>query len=169
MTERMDFSTRDRIGAYDAIETAKPGEPLFPIQGGDPLGPPTVQFWADMARKAAMKEVDEEKAAALLKKATSAETVAWTMLAYQRGELKVDGARARYNDDDHAVEKVSERRKLIEAAAQIRNAVANINDVAELLASLKHLPMVEVALREATADLNNYALGIEPRRGNERS
>jgi hypothetical protein len=60
-------ATRDRLGEYDAIETAKPGEPLFPIQGGDPFGPATVQFWVDLCRKAGMAEPDRKKAEALLR------------------------------------------------------------------------------------------------------
>lgn len=118
------FSTKDQPGDYDAIETAKPDEPLFPIQGGDPRGPGTVQFWADYARACARAclqgakvrvldhrfelyggpdgyeptEADQLAAEKLLKKATNAEQVGWAMQAYQRGEDDQEGARAVYND-----------------------------------------------------------------------
>lgn len=118
------FSTKDQPGDYDAILTAKPDEPLFPVQGGDPRGPSTVQFWADFARAGARAclqgakvrvldsrfelyggpevydptEADQLAAERLLKKATNAEQVAWAMQAYQRGEDDQEGERASYSD-----------------------------------------------------------------------
>ena len=62
-------TTRERSGTYDAIATAKPGEPLFPIQGGDPHGPATVEFWADLERRSARAEANAERAAARFRKA----------------------------------------------------------------------------------------------------
>jgi hypothetical protein len=124
MTDQPHISTKDRPGDYDAIESAKPGEPLFPLQGGDPLAPGTVQFWADYARAQARaclsggkvriprvpfeivdepdgyEPSEEDKAAAtkLLHKATQAEEVSWAFTAYQRGDEEPTGGRATYND-----------------------------------------------------------------------
>lgn len=82
-------STKDQVGTYDAIETLKPGEPVFPLQGGDPLGPICVMFWAWKARKLA-RTLDPDKDAKeidrLLRKASAAEDVAWAMKDYQSGE-----------------------------------------------------------------------------------
>jgi hypothetical protein len=123
MTDNI-VSTKDVPGEYDALETAKPDEPIFVVQGGDPRGPRTVQFWADFARASARaclqgakvkvgdtpfelvggpedyqpSQADEREAEKLLKKATNAEQVGWAMQAYQRGEEEVSGERAPYND-----------------------------------------------------------------------
>lgn len=85
-------STKEQVGTYDAIETAKPGEPLFPLQGGDPLGPVCVMFWAWKARKLARTldpDADAKEIARLLRKASAAEEVAWAMKDYQQGGAPV--------------------------------------------------------------------------------
>lgn len=90
-------STKEQVGTYDAIETLKPGEPVFPLQGGDPLGPICVMFWAWKARKLARtldpdkdgKEIDR-----LLRKASAAEEVAWAMRDYQKGGPDPDAIEA---------------------------------------------------------------------------
>lgn len=123
MTEST-VSTKDHPGEYDALETAKPDEPIFVVQGGDPRGPRTVQFWADYARACARaclqgakvrvgdtpftlhdgpenyepSQADEREAEKLLKKATNAEQVGWAMQAYQRGEGEEQAATAGYDD-----------------------------------------------------------------------
>lgn len=168
------ISTKDRPGEYDAIATAKPGEPLFPIQGGDPFGPPTVLHWAELARKAGLAEQDEKKSQTLLKKASQAEMVAWAMQAYQRDEQEVAGQHARYNDDDEradaeTLDRQNERKARILYVQKLNNALAIANDVAEGLAQIRACPMEEVAIREAVEKLKEAAFAIEPRRGNERS
>lgn len=87
MTETI-VSTKEQVGTYDAIETLKPGEPVFPLQGGDPLGPVSVMFWAWKARKLARTldpDKDAKEIARLLRKASAAEEVAWAMRDYQKG------------------------------------------------------------------------------------
>ena len=85
MTDQI-ISTKEEVGTYDAIETAKPGEPLFALQGGDPLAPLCVMIWAWKARKLARAMDEDDKArAALLRKASAAEEVAWAMRDYQKG------------------------------------------------------------------------------------
>lgn len=96
----------------DAYQTAKPGEPVWTVQGGDPLGPPTLLFWAFLARVRAgvrsfdnlkfLEKVDELLGAGttvdedsaeqleLLRRATSTELVAWEMQAYQRGDVAAE-------------------------------------------------------------------------------
>lgn len=125
MTAESIVSTKDHPGEYDALETAKPDEPIFVVQGGDPRGPRTVQFWADYARAGARAcltgskvrvgdtpfelvdgpedyqptEADQRDAEKLLRKATNAEQVGWAMQSYLRGEQEADGGRASYNDE----------------------------------------------------------------------
>lgn len=47
MSEQI-IATKDQIGSYDAIESLKPGEPVFPLQGGDPLAPLCTMVWANL-------------------------------------------------------------------------------------------------------------------------
>lgn len=157
---------------YDAHETAKPYEPTFTVQGGDPLGPPTVMFWADSARNAARRETDEAKALKLFAKAKTAEEVAWAMQSYQRGDTEQVERRALYNDDANSlsqVAKVDQRRAMITATNQLQNALAIGNDAALRLAEMQVEPEAEVMIREAVELLRQAAGRIDPRRNNERS
>lgn len=164
------ISTKDRPGSYDAIETAKPGEPLFPVQGGDPIGPKTVQFWVDEQRKLALACTDEKRARAMLQKASQAEEVAWAMLAYQRGEEAVEERRLSYSDNhDETDEKRTTCEILIHGAGRLHNALAIVAEVADSLAKNRLAPFEEVALREAVEQIKEAAIKIEPRRGKERT
>lgn len=174
MSDEPIISTKDRPGSYDAIETAKPGEPLFPIQGGDPFGPATVLFWVDLCRAAGRDETDPKKAAHLLNKATDAELVAWAMQAYQRGDVAIEGQRAQYNDAAPAASIPSdqgrpERETRIRAVGRLHNMIAGANEIVAQLAALRACPEQEVEIREAVELLTRAALAIEPRRGNERT
>lgn len=174
MPDEIVVSTKETLGSYDAIETAKPGEPLFPIQGGDPFGPPTVLHWAKLAREAGMAEPDEKKADALLRKATEAEQVAWVMQEYQRGEQKVEATRTQYNEpsieiDDSQGEERAVREARIKSADRLHNIVANGTDVGFLLDSLGVCYPESTELHIAMATIKRLAYAIEPRRGNERS
>jgi hypothetical protein len=180
MTTDAEISTKDRPGVYDAIETAKSGEPLFPIQGGDPFGPPTVQFWVDQCRRAGMAEEDPKRAAALLDKASSAERVMWAMQAYQRGveneqgpTVKPDSRPAYSGWTDTADEETQLRRRQragrIAATGKLHNSVAAAAEAADSLAQLRVCPEAEVKVREAIEALKEAARDVEPRRGQERT
>lgn len=176
MTEDLALPTRDKVGVYDAIETAKPLEFLFPIQAGDPFGPDTVLHWAGLARAAGLADADPKKAAHLLKKASDAEQVAWAMRAYQRGEPTVapEGERARYNDAPIMIEADADQERKIRAAmiaasGRLSDVVARGTEIIEILASLRVHPAQEVQLREAIEAIREAALAIEPRRVGERS
>lgn len=162
-------ATKDRLGDYDAIETAKPGEPLFPIQGGDPFGPPTVLHWARLCREAGMAATKPEEAERLLRKASQAEGVAWMMLDYQRG-LDRDPRASTYHDTTaDYLAGADQRAALIRGSTRLHNMVADTLPVAEMLARFRVHPEQEVRIREAVAALKEAALLIEPRRGQERT
>jgi hypothetical protein len=175
-------ATKDTMGEYDAIETAKPGEPLFPIQGGDPFGPATVQFWVDLCRKAGMHEEDQKKAEALLRKASDAERIGWLMQDYQRGIAAAQPtsgpgapkATPTYSGwNDPADEETKARRLVragrIETAEQLHNVVAMAFEAADRLAKLRCCPLEEALIREAVEKLQDAAREVEPRRGRERT
>lgn len=177
---------------YDAHQTLKPQEPPFTIQGGDPLAPPTVLHWAELARARArwilnggragfQAEHDGEEysptpqdmidADVLLRKATSAEMVAADMIAYQRGEVDVPETRASYSDFElpEGFDRMAIRKALIRGSASLQNARAIAKEVEERLAGIGiHLDQ-QVRIGAAVEALGEVALAIDPRRGNERS
>lgn len=162
MTEQVLISTRERPGLYDGLESAKPGEPLFTVQGGDPFGPATVLHWANLARTAGMVATNQEAATKLIKKAGAAEEVAWAMQAYQRGDQPVEEVRATYIDqagvgpEDSVV--------AARAADKLYNSIAEIAEVVETLAAKRLHPEAEVMLREAADRIREAGEAIEPRR-----
>lgn len=166
------ISTKDKLGEYDAIETAKTDEILFPIQGGDPFGPKTVLYWVELCRAAGMREENSEKATHLLRKATNAEIVAWAMMAYQRQEVDPIAKRAQYNDVALAAKAdatQTTRSTLIQITRILHNTIAQINDAADSLEVLKMHDIDCLDLRFMVASLNEIVGTIEPRRGNERT
>ncbi|WOF43804.1 hypothetical protein KNJ79_02235 [Sphingopyxis indica] len=158
-----DVSTRERAGAYDGLENAKPGEPIFTLQGGDPFAPPTILHWAGLARAAGLQSADKAEAARLLRKAASAEEAAWAFVDYQKGAEPLAGSRASYSgaeDDDRKLEIAG----LAAVADHIYNAVAHLADAADGLKALQACPEAEVALREALEPINEAVRAVEPRR-----
>lgn len=111
----MTEATKTTPAPLDAYETAKPDEPVFTLQGGDPLAAPLVRLWALLARvrtevvrgdndwiypplEAALRASiahDERESNNLLLRATQAEEVSWEMDSYCKG---------------HAVEAQAERK-----------------------------------------------------------
>ena len=173
------ISTIDRAGEYDAIATAKPGEPLFPLQGGDQFAPECVLLWARRAREHAdvlaaeaegtrsKRKADKLRAQVehLRRKATSAEEVAWAMQEYQRGELAaVETAPKSYGGVEHDAERDSIA-TLSGICDRIYNSVAELTDAAEALGKL---PEHEFGGRSIATvivpTLNDIVATVEPRR-----
>jgi hypothetical protein len=150
------MSTKEEPGPFDGMERAKPGEPVFTLQGGDPLGAPLVMLWAALARcratgaspieavgatvQAVTREPREDRQAALLLRAREAEGVAWQMDDYRKGhvdEKPTPVARPSYagNATDPAELEAKARFDAHQnAARRFDNAVAEINEAAEALA-----------------------------------
>lgn len=163
MTDQI-ISTKDQIGTYDAIETAKPGEPLFPLQGGDPLAPLCVMIWAWKARKLARTMEEDDKARIkLLRKASAAEEVAWAMREYQAGEAA--GAIADIPEPPStysgiAVEKHGDWLPgIVSGVRHLDEAVAGLGDATD------HLPPDQAAaLRAAVDQVKAIAARYRPQR-----
>lgn len=103
-------ATKEHPAPLDAFETAKPDEPIFTLQGGDPLAAPLVRLWAFFARRRAATvritqdvfgeiieaaighsvQDDEREQGNLLVRATAAEKVSWAMDAYRKGNTRAD-------------------------------------------------------------------------------
>lgn len=174
MTDELVPSTKEKLGTYDAIETAKPDEPLFPIQGGDPFGPATVLHWVSLARAAGMAETDEKRADRLLRKARDAELIAWQMQTYQRGEVEQEGERAQYNEPTIAIDATQDlerqrREARIKGAARLANVIAQATEVCETLTTLDICAVECIELTHLVDAMKITARMIEPRRDNERS
>jgi len=161
MTDEPLISTRDRPGEYDALETAKPGEPIFVLQGGDPLAPATIVHWADLARAAARVETKPDRARALLKKAASAEFAAWAMQDYQRGDDFE--ARQQAKADDEATMTVEANVILARGCDRLHNAIFEALELADSPAMDAFLKE-RGRLRAAAEMLRSVAKAIEPRR-----
>lgn len=164
MSEEPIISTKERPGDYDALERAKPGEPIFTLKGGDPFAPATIIFWADLARRAGLAEDHQGRAFKLLNKASSAEYSAWAFQAYYRGEgAEVVAEQKRYESED-----VTDRNVILARAAErLNNALAEALTVAESLDGLSEEPFLRHErnmIRRAVADLKEVSAAIEPRR-----
>lgn len=100
------MSTKTEPSPLDAFDTAKPNEPIWTVQGGDPLGGPLLRVWAIFARiqakaipkqgleyvfeqllSAANKSAPRNKKdrKALLVRATETELISWSMDEYLKG------------------------------------------------------------------------------------
>lgn len=163
MTDEPILSTKDRAGTFDAIETAKPNEPLFALQGGDPFAPATILFWADLARKAGLAEHRPADAHRLMKKASAAEFVAWAMQSYQRGE---GAAEIEASAREEALLATDRNSALAKGANRLNNALAEAIDVADMLDATDEVAMkVHAArLRDISEYLRDISEAIEPRR-----
>lgn len=153
------ISTKEQVGEYDAIETLKPGEPVFPLQGGDPFAPACIQLWVEQCRAAArQEEEDEDKRRTLLRKALAAEHVLWACQSYQRGE-EIEVVERTEANEEAPDETRPWRAGLLAGTRHLREAAAQLTDAAE------HLPadMAE-ALRLRVDEVNRIADEYEPKR-----
>jgi hypothetical protein len=99
-------ATKSDPAPLDAFETAKPDEPIYTLQGGDPLSSPLLRIWAHFARiqagiipprgiegifeeilRAANNNEPESEAGKddLLVRATQTEQISWLMDNYRKG------------------------------------------------------------------------------------
>lgn len=167
-------STPERAGEYDAIETAKPGEALFALQGGDPFAPACVLLWAELARKQADRLMSEAGATTakskidrlaaeadkLRRKATAAEEVAWAMQEYQRGEVAAPVAEADDGDEGHR----SAIAALSAICDRIYNSEAELTEAADALGAIGGHDAAIIKLRDAAIAAGLAVRAAEPRR-----
>lgn len=129
------ISTGAKPGPFDGLESAKPDEPVFTLQGGDPLAPGLVLEWVKQRRTNAVKrqsdaiESGDQRSLADaeedLERCTAAEQIAWAMKDYARGETvqpeksAEQVATSRGQGCAEVVEHISEADYHLHAAAQI--------------------------------------------------
>ena len=179
----MEF-TKENPAPLDAYESAKPDEPIFTLQGGDPLAAPLVRLWAYLARvraglrgdvswidapiyvaKSTNLEHDKQACDELLHRATLAEQVSWHMDGYRRGEIRHEAEINRISDLDK-LDIYDVRRR---CASSISNFFSEFNDYREEL--------IQRGFFEKNSEIDNAIIGailkiesilamIEIRRGN---
>lgn len=170
-----DENTKAHPGPFDGMESAKPDEPVFTLQGGDPLAPELVRGWAEKARERAIqlrKDGKEEKADALLIKATEAEKISWNMESYAKGEKEVR-AHEEGQDDSQGylggslpedTARRAQRHRLLRAAAdRLSNAGSEGCDWADQLEEIG-LAKFGDPIRKASKRLIGLARQLEPAR-----
>jgi hypothetical protein len=180
--------TREEPGPFDGMENAKPGEPVFTLQGGDPLAAALVQLWADAARVragiitadslaigfaklagvAAREPVGQHKRDEMKIRATEAEAIGWEMSAYRKGEKLVEKETESYSghkESGESKEQAKRTRSLHDLAHNIEEAKYYVSETALGLDSLDRThPAVASRLRDIAAELDGHARAIRPAR-----
>ena len=166
----------------DAYESAKPDEPIFTLQGGDPLGAPLVRLWAYLARvraglpgdvcmidapiyvaKTTSIEHDPEKRKDLLLRASQAEQVSWHMDGYRRGEITHEAEVASVGDLEK-LDLYDVRRRFV---ARLNNSIAELVSYSEELAERKFMEghsEFYMSVKRVCADLESIRELVEIRR-----
>lgn len=139
----------------DAYATAKPDEPTWTVQGGDPLSAPLLRVWAAFARlmagvvtpgvldgifaelrTAANNNLPENERDidGLLIRATRTEEVSWDMDAYRKGgnhaEARVEAA----DDTPEELARIDLHDLRVRSTQKINNMVAELKEIDEELA-----------------------------------
>lgn len=147
-------STIDLRGAYDALEKALPGEPIFPLLGRDPAAPAAVTEWARIRRNRAFRKwgeshrpADKELLAAELKQCCEAEEQALQFTEWreqQEGKAsEQQGERANYQGVIKSAEEQAEAARLNARAGAVRDlreAAYHLSEALEALDGLGVLP-----------------------------
>jgi len=165
----------------DAYVSAEPDEPVFTLQGGDPLAGPLVIMWARLARarcglgfepEASLHWMDKvfrdyqvtasNEREDLLRRATEAETICWAMSAYRKGQTQ-------QIVDDEEQRSVAARLDLhdykIYCANRISNAFSEMNDMMSELDKLDPDNPVIESIRNEIVSLRTLFNEVEPRPG----
>jgi hypothetical protein len=177
-------ATKENPAPLDGYESAKPDEPIFTLQGGDPLAAPLVRMWAYLARiraglsgdasmidapifvaKTTSVSHDPQACNELLVRATAAEQISWHMDGYRRGEITHAAEIQRVSDLDK-LDIYDVRRR---CSSAISNFFSELNDFREEL--------IRRGFFENGSEIDNSILGailslktvhglVEIRRGN---
>lgn len=173
------------VAPLDAYATAKPDEPTFTLQGGDPLAGPLVRAWAFLARHRAgltrfeqttFAELieaaighslrdDQRECDNLLVRATAAERVSWAMDDYVRGNDKADLPSEAADTHLDELQRIDLHDLKVRVAQKLSNFRGEIEEMREALQKAGYTD------QEPLSDLKTivYNLGllkdqIEPRR-----
>lgn len=180
-------ATKTNPAALDAFETAKSDEPIWTVQGGDPLGAPLLRIWAVFARiragiipdqgteivyaellKAAQNNRPEHQNEidGLLIRATETEQVSWSMDNYIKGLTAEEVEELKQAIEFNRLDLYDLRRK---CASFISAFFSEFNDYRLELIKREYLAegdFIDHQMQRAIADLRYILSTIEIRRGN---
>ena len=163
-------STRDEIGAYDALVKAKPDEPIFTLLGHDPDAPGAILHWVDLrrARLLAAEWRDPADLREELIQCTEAEMVAHEFRRWRTDMPATDTTTpkrgAAYTGRQQSAEELSAAERstmLAEALAHLREAAFHI---CEAKASFATLGLDNITLAVIEASVNEIADEHAPKR-----
>jgi hypothetical protein len=164
-------STKDIPGPLDGLQRAKPGEPVFTLQGGDPLAPPLVREWVRKRREAALQMPEGPEQDAQLIRCREADEIAMDMDAYRRGEVETEARTANVpttsyggagSEDMAAAIRLSQLR--LHHARKLDNAVSDTVDAAAFSRTIDLIDTAE-ELEDAAAVIRRVAEDVRPSRG----
>lgn len=173
----------------DAFETAAPDEPIWTVQGGDPLSSALLSLWAHAARlrtgrisgdmdwivplltAARNSDVshDEREIEDLLIRATQTEQIAWRMDEYRKGQIAAEEPKAAGEKSLTELERLDIYDIRRRAAAKVSQFFSELADIRDLLRNRRftiHEDELDNMLTGAIASLQTIHRHIEIRRGN---
>lgn len=168
-------STVTTPGAYDALEKALPGEPLFPLLGHDPDAPATVTEWCRLRRNRALRLygessslTDKELLAAELRQCANAEDIALQMGDWRLGQTAEVALRSSYNDVIKTAEEIAEadrRQRRATAVQHLREAAYHASEARDLFVGLELIgEATQHDLMLMLARINGLAEEYSPKR-----
>jgi len=177
------------IAPLDAYVTAKPDEPTFTLQGGDPFGGPLARLWAHLARarvfgpkmlgdewpnyladvisRNLIPESAERERTNMLVRATQAECTSWDMDSYLKGYASIGAEDAKTAAENSLDEKarLDLHDTRVHAASRLNNMVFELIEIRGELFELGFFSEVDCADVQALIDrLDALSKEVEPRR-----
>jgi hypothetical protein len=137
-------STKESPGAFDGMERAEPGEPVFTLRAHDPLAAALVHEWVSRKRDLILKgDLTEEKRNIELIQCREAEEIAFAMRDWHDGlsptpddpEDHPEPVKAYSGNVRDPAEAIAKERHDAHkgAATRLHNSAAEISDAAEML------------------------------------
>lgn len=178
----MTEATKSSPAPLDAYETAKPLEPIWTVQGGDPLGAPLLRIWAHFARIQAgvitsgtldswFEQIlraandhppkNDNEREDFLNRATQTESISWRMDAYLRGEDR-EAVVVKHQTAMERMDIHDARRK---CAERISAALSEIEDFREILSNFGYMyESLDCAMFSVIEDLRSLGKVIDIRK-----
>ncbi len=166
-------STPAQPGAYDALEKAAPGEPMFPLLGRDPCAPAAITEWCRLRRNLALKEWgesanprDKELLAAELRQCANAEAVALEFNSWREDHTEAAVERASYQPviksaDEQAM--AAKRHRRDHMGKSLREAAYYLQEAKEAATALE-MPAAALILNELQSEANRVADAVQEQR-----
>lgn len=181
--------TKEHPAPLDAFETAKPDEPIWTVQGGDPLGPPLLRIWAWAARiragvidpsipdqESITRDIvaaahdhnvahDDKEVRNLKVRATATEEISWTMEEYAKGQLNSDQPSAAAETHLDELTRIDLHDLRIRFISKLGNAIFELREMGKALRD-KGYDNVSLfdGIEKAADDLDHIREVVEPRR-----